>query len=131
MFWNFAIHAPRLFSGVTLHRGALLATYREDYALAERLFECGAKRYRGELWVEPLARLRVHQEIARLRALKFSRRDPERCLEVERSLARLERIEALEPPFELIDAEVLLASWLKGDGSTAESYGDVELDRAA
>lgn len=114
-FWSLATHAPlpRLFRGATLHRAALVSTHRGDYSLAERLFRVAAARYRHELRVEPLARLRVHQEIARVRGLGTPERDPSRCIEVECALARLATIESLEPPFELVDADSLLASWLE------------------
>jgi hypothetical protein len=130
MFWSIAIHAHCLFGGATLHRAALFATHRGDHALAERLFERGGERYRDEIQVQPLARLRVHQEIARLCAVQASPRDPERCLEVERALSRLERIESLEPPVELMDAQALLASWLKNDRAVAESLEGPPCDRA-
>jgi hypothetical protein len=77
MFWSIAIHAHCLFGGATLHRAALFATHRGDHALAERLFERGGERYRDEIQVQPLARLRVHQEIARLCAVQATPRDPE------------------------------------------------------
>jgi hypothetical protein len=35
-------------------------------------------------------------------------------LEVDRALTRLDRIESPEPPFALVPAHVLLASWLEG-----------------
>jgi hypothetical protein len=108
--WFIGLAVPDCFSGAALHRAALAAAHRKEPSWAARLFERAALRYRAELRVEPLARLRVHQEIVRLRALG-SLADIERCLEVERALTRLDRIETLEPPFDLVDARTLLATW--------------------
>ena len=110
---NLATRMPRLYRGAALHRMALLAAHRGHYDLAERLFEHAAERYREVLAVERLARLRVHQLIARVRSLAAPDRDPERCLEVERMLTHLDRIEALEPPFAEVDARSLLATWMR------------------
>lgn len=125
--WTLATRIPQAFSGIALHRWALEAIHRGGYDAADRLFEAAASRYRVELAVEPLARLRVHQMIARVRALDNPERETELSLEVERLLTRLDRIESLEPPFELVDAGSLLATWLgscpasRAPGSLAES----------
>lgn len=130
--WSLATHVPlpRLFGGATFHRAALVSAHHGDYALAECLFRVAAARYRHELHIEPLARLRVHQEIARVRGLGTPERDPSRCIEVERALARLTTIESLEPPFELVDADSLLASWLE-HAAPDPSLGDARLARTA
>ena len=107
--WNVASHTPLPFDGAAHHRMALEAMHARCFGAADRLFERAARRYREEISVEPLARLRAHQAMARLRAC--ARPEPERLLEVERQLYRLRTIESLEPPFALIDAGRLLASW--------------------
>ena len=73
---------PSLFSGPALHRAALGATHRGAHALAERLFERAAERYREDLAIEPLARLRVHQLIARVRSGHHPEQDREWSLEI-------------------------------------------------
>lgn len=118
LLWALAKRMPHALAGAALHRWALEAMHRGAYRAAEQLFEAAAARYRVELAVEPLARLRVHQMIGRARALENPERETELCLEVERLLTRLHRIESLEPPFELVDAGSLLATWL---GSSATS----------
>jgi hypothetical protein len=86
--------------------------HRGDHRLADLLFERAAARYREELAVEPLARLRAHQMISRVRSLENPERASELCLDAERMVARLNRIESLEPPFERVDARTLLANWM-------------------
>jgi len=100
-FWAYASHLPFLFPGPTLHRAALLAAFGRRFGLADRLFEAAALRYRAGLAVPSLARLRVHQLIARAQACAKS--DPARALrlanEIEARLSRLDDLEDLAPPF--------------------------------
>jgi len=96
-----------------LHRAALAAIHARNWERAEELFEAAAERYRRELEVEALARLRVHQMMARVLAGCDPGSESQRCLEVERRLCRLDRIESLQPPFALIDARSVLASWIR------------------
>lgn len=103
---------PLPLEGRTLHRLGLKSLYAGRGAEADALFERAAMRYRQEIEVEALARLRAHQGIARLRAGTAA--DPQQVLEVERRLYRLRTIEALEPPFALIDAGRMLAAWSEG-----------------
>jgi hypothetical protein len=103
---------PAIVPGAMLHRAALAAMRRGRYALAEALFERAAERYRLDLEVQPLARLRVHQAIARIRAAGIRELHSAACLDVEQRLARLEEIESLDPPHALIPASRLLASWI-------------------
>jgi hypothetical protein len=110
--WLLATRIPRAFSGASLHRWALEALHASEYPTADRLFEAGAIRYRAELAVEPLARLRIHQLIARVRSMDHPERESETVLEIERLLSHLSRIESLAPPFELVEAHSLLATWL-------------------
>jgi hypothetical protein len=99
-----------MFASESLHLGGLRALAAGEDATADALFERAAARYRAELKTEALARVRAHQLMARARAAG-GRMSP-MSLEVDRALARLERIESPEPPFELVSAHVLLAKWL-------------------
>ena len=110
--WYLATRIPGAFSGRALHHWALEAMSAGAPALADELFEAAASRYRVEVAVEPLARLRAHQMIARILALDHPEREIETILEIERALSRLDRIESLEPPFDLVDARSLLGTWL-------------------
>src|SRR4051812_14924753 len=58
-FWAFAAFMPSCFRGADLHRAGLQAAATGDPRLADRLFESAAVRYREELRVPDLARLRV------------------------------------------------------------------------
>ncbi len=109
--WRLAARLPGVFPGAALHQAALYAMSAGAYGVAETLFELAAGRYRRQIAVEPLARLRVHQLIARVRSQAEPGRHDELMLEVERRLYRLRRIESLVPPFEMIDARQLLAAW--------------------
>ena len=104
-----AARVPLPLQGRTLHRLGLSSLHAGREAEADALFERAAMRYRQEIEVEALARLRAHQGIARLRAGAVP--DPQQVLEVERRLYRLRTIEELEPPFALIDAGRMLAAW--------------------
>jgi hypothetical protein len=123
--WTLAVHFPFPWKGAALHRAGLQAMHEADLDTAARLFACAAERYRAELRVEPLARLRVHELIARVRAQGGADPDPESCIEVERMLSKLDRIEALEPPFELKPAHELIAHWL-GEAATRAGAADSE-----
>ncbi|HEY6865673.1 MAG TPA: hypothetical protein VI792_00345 [Candidatus Eisenbacteria bacterium] len=112
VLWRTAVVAPRLFPGHLLHQAALRAAWEGSFRNAERLFEAAARCYRAELELTPLARLRAHQAMARARATTPGRRESEGFLEVERRLSRLESIEAPWPPFPLVGAASLLATWM-------------------
>jgi len=118
---------PVAVPGSVFHRAALSAAHRRAYALADALFERAADRYRLDLEVEPLARLRVHQAIARLRASGNPSRHPADCLDIEQRIARLNTIETLEPPFERVPANRLLATW---NATPAPVAVDSSLDEA-
>ncbi len=109
--WALASRSPRLFAGSWLHRAGLQALASQRYELADRLFEGAARRYRDSLMPECLARVRVHQLMAR--ACATGGRASQLSLEVDRRLARLERIESPAPPFEVVPAHALLANWLE------------------
>jgi hypothetical protein len=109
LFCRIAASLPLGLEGRVLHRLGLASLHAGRWREADALFDRAATRYRREIEVEALARLRAHQGIARLRALEVQ--DPQQVLEVERRLYRLRTIEALEPPFALIDAGRLLAAW--------------------
>jgi len=104
---SFAITFPGLFSGRALHHAALHAVIAGDPGAAEVLFERAAERYRLELEVEALARLRVHQLVTRARAAGEPGREAELLLESAQRLARLGQIESFDPPFAMIPASGL------------------------
>jgi hypothetical protein len=104
--------APGWLPGGTLHRRALAASAAGRVVDAEQLFEAAAASYRRELGIEPLARLRVHQLMARARATGDPVREAEMMLEIVRKLNKLDRLEALRAPFELRDAREVLTDWL-------------------
>jgi hypothetical protein len=134
VLWLAAPAAPRLFPGRLLHQAALWAVWEGAFAEAERLFEAAARCYQADINVVPLARLRAHQAMARARASARDGLDVADCLDVERRLARLDRIEAPWPPFPLVDARSLLASWNDHEAVAADpAAGDppATLDAAA
>lgn len=102
--------------GTALHRAGLAALARGDAAGALRLLDRAARRYRRELAVEALAHLRVHELMARA-VQADDGGSAELQVEVARRLARLDEIEDIAPPFALVDAGVLLARWLRGNGA--------------
>jgi hypothetical protein len=57
--------------------------------------------------------------MARARTSPGEGLDGDRCLDVERRLCRLERIEAPWPPFPLVEATSLLASWQEREPTIA------------
>lgn len=84
-------------------------------AVALRLLELAAAGYRRELQVESLARLRVHERMCWAIAspeLHGAKTDAE----IAGRLSRLEWIEDVEPPFEPVEAGVLLSRWLARGG---------------
>lgn len=107
--WILIARVPGLASGAALHRAGLRALHHGRWEAAERLLDLAALRYGRELRVEPIARARVHQLIAR--AHRGGQLEADACLEVERRLYRLPKIERPEPPFDLTDARDLLATW--------------------
>ena len=111
-FWAVAWRHPWLFAAEWLHRAGLHALHAREFAPAVRLFEAAALRYRDDLRPELLARVRVHQLMAR--ACAAGGHLSPLSLEVDRALTRLDRIETPAPPFEVVPAHVLLASWLEG-----------------
>ncbi len=111
-FWTLASRSPRLFAGECLHRAGLHAMAAQRYEVAIRLFEGASGHYRDRLEPERLARVRVHQLMAR--ACAAGGHLSPLSLEVDRALTRLARIESPTPPFAVVPAHVLLANWLEG-----------------
>ncbi len=111
--WELACRSPWLFAGADLHRAGLHAYAEDRFEWAVRLFEAAALRYREELRTEPLARVRVHQLMARASA--GGGRISPLSLEVDRALTRLERIESPVFPFAMVPAHELLATWLEAE----------------
>ena len=122
-FWAIASHMPLLFRGATLHRAALAVAAAREFVLAERLFETAALRYRTELMVPALARLRVHQLMAR--AEDCLERDRDAALEYSGEIARrlqsLDVIEDPSPPFRPVAAADLVAMWTARFSGHAEA----------
>ena len=104
---------PRLGHGRWLHMRGLQAFSEGDTAAAERWFELAALRYREELAVEALARVRVHQLMARARAADSGAAESAAMIEIVRRLNRLDLLERLQSPHELADARVVLADWIE------------------
>jgi len=121
-----ATRAPRFVPGRMLHRAGLRAMSAGAWRTAERLFEAAGERYRIEMRMVPLARLRVHQLMARARAASIRHRDPLLEVEAERRLCRLDTIEAPWPPFALVEAASLLASWIDDERGVATTNAEVE-----
>jgi hypothetical protein len=120
--------STRLFSGARVHRAALRALAAGDSRAADRLCEMAALRYRRTLDCEAMARVRVHQRIARAGSDGVHRDAAE--LDIERALARLDRIEALDPPHALVDAHSLMGQWM-GRSAPAPRAQVVKLQKAA
>ncbi len=118
---HLAERSPVPIAGRTLHRAGLHALAGGHPMHADRLFECAARSYRRDLDVERLARLRVHQSIARYRAGGPLAGGEEASLGIERALCRLGRIESLVSPFELVDARRLLAHWMSDHGARRDA----------
>jgi hypothetical protein len=125
---RFAVLVLSAFSeGHALHLAALDAASHGRWERADLLFEAALHRYRRDIAVEGIARLRVHQLMAQV----WSGREPgfegQRCLEIERRLCTLDRIESPEPPFETVDAHALIGSWHEGRvGHAATGAGEAE-----
>jgi len=105
--WFLAVRVPALFPGPTLHRAGLHAALAGASRTADTLLEKAAERYRLELEVEALARLRIHQLVIRARATTDPGREAELLLEAAQRLARVERIESFDPPFPMIPGNAL------------------------
>lgn len=112
-FWAVACRMPFLFQGETLHRAALMSVFQRRFDLAERLFEAAAGKYRSNLDVPDLARLRVHQLIARAQACHGTDRVAalQLATEAEHRLRALDHVEDLAPPFALVAAGDLRNDW--------------------
>jgi hypothetical protein len=103
---------PLLVPAEHLHLAGLEAFAGGEPEAAVSLFEAAALRYRRDLRTEALARVRVHQLM--VTACAAGGRLSPLSLEVDRALTKLDRIESPVPPFPLVAAHVLLASWLSG-----------------
>ena len=110
--------------GAVLHRQALEAFEQGRFDLAAVLFEAALSRYRREMAVEQIARLRVHQLMAQVLSGAEPELANERCLEVERRLCNLNQIESIHSPFDLVDAHTMLGSWLSGATDSAADAED-------
>lgn len=104
--------APQWVPGATLHRRALSLCAAGRPEAAGPLMEAAALAYRRELAVEALARLRVHQSMAQLRARGGDPGESPMLFDIVQGVQRLSRLERLDPPHELDDARAVLAEWL-------------------
>ena len=111
----------RLGTGEACHRRALGAAARGDRVAAERWFARAIERYRSDLAVEPLARLRVHELMlgARPGGGEPATDAAGVMVEIVRRLNRLDRLETLDFPHELADARSVLAGWVETHAVTA------------
>ena len=116
-----SLTAPGLVPDRALHHAALRAAAAGREAEAERLFETAATAYRASLDVEGLARLRVHQRMARARATDDPVREAEMMLEIVRGVNRLERLESFRSPHAMTDARTVLSEWLAESGAGFEA----------
>jgi hypothetical protein len=107
--WRLALFVPGLFPGAVLHHAALWVAASGARDLAQRLFDAAAGRYRHELRIEPLVRLRIHQRM--LGMLDADPGGPDPSLEVERGLLSLSQIESPRPPFPMVDSRSLVGTW--------------------
>lgn len=104
---------PQLGHGRWFHLRGLQAFSDGDTVSADRWFELAALRYREELAVEALARVRVHQLMARARSANSGAAESAAMIEIVRRLNRLDLLERLRSPYELADARVVLADWIE------------------
>ncbi len=100
-----------LCAGARFHRAGLRALHERRFAAADAMFEAALVRYRREIEVEAIARVRTHQLMARVLSGAETRREAEYCLDIEHRLMQLDAIESPAPPFELVDAHALLGTW--------------------
>lgn len=103
-----------------LHRAALAASHAGEHEAAAALFGRAVRAYRRDLDVRGLARLRVHEGLARLRVAPAADAAAI-AAEVERGLGQLEEIESPEPPFAPVPAAALLAA-LPAAGAEAAAH---------
>jgi transposase InsO family protein len=104
---------PQVGHGRWFHLRGLQAFSDGDTVGADRWFELAALRYREELTVEALARVRVHQLMARARSADSGAAESAAMIEIVRRLNRLDLLERLRSPYELADARVVLADWIE------------------
>jgi len=126
-------YLPAIASGAAFHRRALDAAARGDLVAARRWFDLASERYRRELLLEPLARLRVHQLMLLPGAAAggtglddvLGASGDGVMVEIVRRLNRLDRLEALDSPHELADARSVLAGWIEARGGLGLAAGSV------
>jgi hypothetical protein len=118
---------PAIASGHACHLRALAAAARGDRAAAERWFALAVERYRRDLSIEPLARLRVHELMvgARPAAGEPATEPSGQMVEIVRRLNRLDRLESLDFPHELADARTVLATWVEAHADSTLAAGTV------
>jgi len=110
--------------GTWYHRRGLTALAAGEPREAVAWFGAAVARYRRELAVESLARLRVHELMARARTLPDPAGESTALIEIVRRLNRLDRLERLSAPHELADARVVLADWLEPPAVPSRGAGE-------
>ena len=124
---------PMFGSGRACHLRALAAAARGDRTAAERWFGLAIERYRRDLEVEPLARLRVHELMVGARP-GGGEPAPDAAgvmVEIVRRLNRLDRLERLDFPHELADARTVLAGWVETHEVPGQAAGSARTPRSA
>ena len=117
--------------GRWFHQRGLEAFAAGDARAAERWFELAALRYRDELAVEPLARARVHQLMAKASAASSGAAEAAAMIEIVRRLNRLDLLERLGSPHVLADARIVLADWIELGSSPGSASGPIPAAQAA
>ena len=115
----FAERVPQLVPAPWLHRAGLEALAAGNPVRADALFERAALGYRRALDLEPLARVRIHQRMAQVRGGVATAED---LADLERMLLKLESIESLDPPFDVVPAHAALLAWRRSLGGEAPSH---------
>jgi len=119
---------PATASGEDLHRRALAASWAGDHTAARQWFAAAATRYRRDLHIEALARLRVHELMT---AARGGDGPAPALVEIVRRLNRLDRLESLAPPFALADAREVLAGWMEETGAAKRRVGPADDEEPA
>ncbi len=130
-----ARQVPSAIGARRVHRAGLAALEAGAWREADGLLDRAATGYRRDLEVEPLARCRVHQAMARaLAACHGMTPDPHAhtlVLAADQALARLDTIELPYAPYTPVPARTLLGAWYAVPSSPLDSCGDDTLAIAA
>lgn len=106
--WNLACRTPWMFTASSLHRAGLWALEARAFETSDVLLEEAALRYRKDLRVEALARVRVHQRMAQAGATRDVDERARLEAEIAHGLHMLDWIESPAAPHAPVDARMLL-----------------------